>query len=189
MTGAQPAPAPPTRLAPIVVPLLVGAAVALSLGVYAGAHEATGKQTVTLFFTGTINFKVWFATLALVLALFQLATAARLFGKISWPATVPAWLGDAHRLSGTLAFAATLPVAYHCLWSLGFQTDDLRSVVHGVAGCVFYGAFATKVISVRSRRQASWTLPVIGGLTFAALVLVWLTSSLWFMTSANQPIF
>jgi hypothetical protein len=36
-----------------------------------------------------------------------------------------------------------------------------------------------------------WLLPVVGGLTFAALIGVWLTSSLWFMTSrpSGLPLF
>jgi hypothetical protein len=43
---------------------------------------------------------------------------------IRFPRVRPAWLGTAHRLTGTLAFLLTLPVAYHCLWALGFQDFD-----------------------------------------------------------------
>ena len=35
-----------------------------------------------------------------------------------------AWLANAHRISGRIAFLLTLPVAYHCLWSLGWRSTD-----------------------------------------------------------------
>ena len=33
-----------------------------------------------------------------------------------------------------------------------------------------------------------WALPLAGGLVFAALVGIWLTSSLWFFTSSGQAV-
>jgi len=164
------------------VPLVVGGAVAVALGVYGRVHDATHHTLFTLIFTDTIHMKVWLATLAVVLAVVQLLTAMRLYGRIHVPRTVPAWLGDFHRLSGTLVFIVTLPVAFHCLWSLGFQSDlgQTRTLVHSVLGCLFYGAFAAKVISVRSHQLPSWVLPVVGAVTFTTLVGIWLTSSLWF---------
>ena len=50
---------------------------------------------------------------------------------------------------------------------------------------MFYGAFATKVVIVRSRRMPGWALPVAGGILFGALVLIWLTSSLWFFREVS----
>jgi hypothetical protein len=71
---------------------------------------------------------------------------------------------------------------YHCLWSLGFNPGDGGGRVfwHSLFGCAFFGAFATKVLAVRSHRMPGWALPVVGGLLFTVLVLLWLTSSLWF---------
>ena len=177
--------APATRR--VAVLGLVGAAVAVALGVYAQAHDPTNEQPYTLFFTGTLNLKVWFATAAFLLALVQLVTALRLYGKLAWPATLPPWFGELHRLSGTLAFALTLPVAYHCLWALGFQSGDTRVLTHSLLGCVFYGAFATKVLVVRAQGLPGWALPVAGGATFTVLVGLWLTSSLWFFTTVDFP--
>ena len=165
----------------------VGAAVAVALGAYASVHEETNEATYQLFFTGTINLKVWFAPAAVGLAGFQILSAMRIYGRISWPATQPSWLGEAHRLSGTLAFLVSLPVAYHCLWALGFQTDDTRSVIHSVAGCLFYGVFATKVLAVRSKGLPGWTLPVVGGSAFALLAVLWASSSVWFWTEFEFP--
>lgn len=179
------APEAPTRA--VLVVAGAGAAVAVALGAYAAVHDPTDEAPYQLFFSGTINLKVWFATVAMALALFQVASSMRLYGRLSWPAEEPVWLGDAHRLSGTLAFLFSLPVAYHCLWALGFQTDDTRSVVHSTLGCLFYGAFAAKVLSVRSSSMPQWALPVIGGTVFAVLVLVWASSAVWFWTEFEFP--
>ena len=174
---------------PVVVALLVGAGVSVFLGVYGNAHDPTGRAIFTLFFTSTINLKAWFTTAAVVLAGFQVLSGARIVGKISVPANVPGWLGDAHRLSGTLAFALTLPVAYHCLWSLGFESDadQTRRFVHSLLGCFFYGVFAVKIMAVRSRSLPEWVLPVAGGTVFTVLVGLWYTSALWFFRDAGFP--
>ena len=102
----------------------------------------------------------------------------RLFDKISVPRHAPGWLGDAHRLVGTIAFLLTLPVAYQCLWALGFQSTDTRVLVHSILGCFFYGVFTVKVLAVRIHGLPAPTLPLVGGFVFAALVGVWLTSAL-----------
>jgi hypothetical protein len=168
--------------------LLVGGAIALALGVYGKVHDPTHEQPYTLFFTATIQLKVWFATAAIGLAVVQVLLGLRLYDKITVPRRSPGWLGDAHRLVGTLAFVLTLPVAYQCLWALGFQSTDTRVLIHSVVGCFFYGIFAVKVLSVRVRGLPDRTLPLAGGIVFAALVVVWLTSALWFLTSRPSGI-
>ena len=60
-------------------------------------------------------------------------------------------------------------------------------LAHGLAGCFFFGALASKVLVVRTRRMPRWALPVLGGTVFTALTAVWLTSSLWFFTSVEFP--
>jgi len=134
----------------------LGAAVAISLGVYGRVHDPSQQLVFTLFFSSTISMKVWMASVALVLACVQLASALWVYGKLGSGA--PPWAGTAHRISGRLAFIATLPVAYHCLWSFGFQDTNTRVL-----------------------------LPVAGGITFAVLVGVWLTSALWFIDNSGWP--
>ena len=170
---------------------LAGAAVSILLGVYGDTHTPTGEKPYNLFFTDTIQLKVWFATAAVALALLQVLLAMRLYGKLKWPRTAPSWLGDAHRLCGTLAFLITLPVAYQCLWALGFQSTPTRVLVHSIVGCLFYGAFVAKVLSVRVSGLPGWSLPIVRGIVFTALVVVFLTSSVWFVTDgpAGLPIF
>jgi hypothetical protein len=176
----EPSPAPRLALA-----AGIGAAVALTLGVYGNVHDPSQKLVFTLFFSSTISMKVWLGTVALVFAIAQVTTAAWLFGRLPW--TAPAWLGEVHRISGRLAFLVSLPVAYHCLWSLGFQDTDTRVLAHSLLGCAFYGAFAAKVLIVRSKGLPGLALPAAGGTVFAVLVAVWLTSSLWFIDDSGFP--
>ena len=82
-----------------------------------------------------------------------------------------------------------MPVAFHCLWSLGFTSDidDPRTYVHSVVGCVFYGVFVVKVLSVRIHELPKWLLPAAGSATFLALAVLWATSSLWFFQNVSFP--
>ena len=169
----------------LLVAAAVGAAVALTLGIYGNVHDPSQKLVFTLFFSSTISLKVWLATVAVALAVAQLLTAAWVFGKLPWSA--PSWVGPIHRMSGRLAFLVSLPVAYHCLWSLGFQDSSTRVLAHSILGCAFYGAFATKVTIVRSRGLPGAALPVAGGLAFAVLVAAWYTSALWFIDEQGFP--
>lgn len=173
----------------LLIVTLLGAAVSVALGVYGRFHDPAGQQTVTVFFGSTLAFKAWMATVVVTLALVQLLTALRIWGKISWPKTMPSWFGQVHRLSGTLAFLTSLPVAYHCLWAIGFEPDltQTRRFAHSLLGCLFYGAFLVKVFVVRSHNLGGWVLPLIGGTVFTTLVALWLTSSLWFFTTVGFP--
>ena len=69
--------------------LLAGAAVSVALGVYGRVHDPTGEKPYTLFFSDTINLKVWFATAAVFLATVQVLLALRLYGKVHVPRTSP----------------------------------------------------------------------------------------------------
>lgn len=180
----------PERVSPtVIVAAATGAAVSVAVGVYGQVHDPTGSQTISLFFSSTLAFKSWVTTGVVLLALFQAFTAMRMFGKISFPRNVPTWMGQTHRLSGTIILIATLPVAYHCLWALGFEPDisEPRRFVHSLLGSAFYGAFVTKVIAVRSKSVPSWFLPTMGGLVFSLLLGLWLTSSLWYFTNVEFP--
>ena len=171
---------------PLFGVVIAGALIAVSLGVYARTHPPARRETLQLFFTGTLPFKAWTTTLILALAIFQLVTALRMYGRLRPRRALPEWVGPAHRLSGTVAFIVSLPVAFHCLWSIGVTpVADLRAIVHAVLGCMFYGAIVIKVAAVRSPGLPAWVLPVVGGTVFTTLVGIWLTSSLWFFTTVG----
>jgi len=144
----------------------IEAGVAVALGVFGRVHEPTYGDLPALGFSSTATFKAWTGTLVVALALVQLVTALWLYGRLPGVRAAPQWLGPAHRASGTLAFVLSLPVAAYCLYGFGFAPEPLstRTLVHSLAGCAFYGAFAAKVMLVHTRRLPGWALPVAGGL-------------------------
>ena len=94
-----------------------------------------------------------------------------------------------HRWSGRLAILLTLPVAYHCIFLLGYGDYSTRVQVHSLLGSVIYGAFIAKVLVVRGgSRFPGWVLPLAGGTLFAILLGLWLTSSLWFFRNVGVGI-
>ncbi|WP_433158736.1 DUF6529 family protein [Kribbella sp. CA-247076] len=165
-----------------VIPLSVGAAVAVALGVYGRLHEPTGVAVNLAGFSSPQAVKAWLTTVALVLAVVQLVSALALFGQLG-PLAGRRWIGPVHRWSGRAAVAVTLPVVAHCLYALGFQYDEPRVLVHSLLGCFFYGAFAAKMLTLSRNDLPRWLLPAVGGAVFTGLVCLWLTSSLWFFTT------
>ncbi|WP_163549819.1 DUF6529 family protein [Candidatus Frankia nodulisporulans] len=184
---AQPSARPGSRGTAVAGVLLLGAAVAVATGVYAKVHEPAGKPLFDLGFSGTLPMKAWLTTAAVVLALVQLTSALWMWGRLPGAGAAPGWIGPLHRWSGTTAFVLTLPVAFTCVWSLGFATGEPRVVAHGIAGCAFYGAYAAKMLSLRVRGMPGWALPVLGSLVLSSLVALWLTASLWFFTQSGIP--
>jgi Family of unknown function (DUF6529) len=163
-----------------------GALVAVSLGIYGNVHDPANDLAITLGFRDTITMKVWLASVAVLFALVQVLSAAWMYGRLPL-GDAPEWIGGLHRISGRLAFLFSLPVAYHCLYQLAFQHSSARVLAHSLLGCAFYGAFATKVVIVRSRGLPGLALPVAGGLLFTLLIAAWLTSGLWFISENGFP--
>jgi hypothetical protein len=176
---------PPNAAPRLLAAAALGAGVAVALGVYGRVHDPSQELVFTLFFSSTISMKVWLGTAAAALAVVQVISAMWVYGR--FPGRTPAWAGSVHRISGRLAFIVSLPVAYHCLWSLGFQDTDTRVLAHSLLGCAVYGAFAAKVTIVRSRGLPGIALPVAGGIMFAILIGAWLTSALWFIDERGWP--
>jgi len=134
-----------------------GAVVSVALGVYGSQHQPTGQAIFTFGFGSMIAMKVWLGLAVGALALVQLVSALWMYGKLGRPAGRA--VAITHRLSGTTAILVSLPVAYSCLWSLGFQTYDTRVLVHSLFGCVLYGAFVTKILALKSGSSPGWLLP------------------------------
>jgi len=178
----RPAPASAGTVAKLIVPLAIGAGVAVVLGVYGKVHTPTGIAVSVAGFSGPLTVKVWLATVAVVFAVVQLVTALAMWGRLPLRGS---WVAPAHRWSGRIAFVLTLPVVVHCLYALGFATYDLRTFAHSLLGCLFFGAFTTKMLVLTKHGLAGWVLPLFGGLVFAALVGVWATSALWFFSTSG----
>jgi hypothetical protein len=184
--------APRSVTAPLAA-FAAGAVVALCLGIFGRIHDPTIDGTTTLGYDTVIDMKVVLTAVVAVLVLLQLVGALWMYGRLGGPA--PSWVGPAHRASGTLAFLLAVFVGYHCLWALGLEYGELhtgepvplRAVIHGVVGCVVFGAFVVKVVAVRSHRSPGWFLPLAGGLLLAALVVVIGTSTGWYLTQEGWP--
>ena len=148
--------------------------------------ESAYVDLVTTVFSTPIAFKAWFATAAAAFAVVQVLTGARIFGKLTGIVPVPPpRVNRIHRWSGRLAILCTLPVAFHCIFILGFKTDDTRVLAHSLLGTFIYGVFVVKVFYVRDRDHPRWTLPLVGGTLFTVLALLWSTSSLWYFTQVR----
>jgi hypothetical protein len=158
---------------------MVGSLVAVLLGVYGSLHEPTGFSVNISGFSSGAYAKAWLATVAVLLAVVQLVTARMMYS----PAATPAWVPGLHRWSGRIALLLTVPVVVHCLFALGFETYSVRVLVHSVVGCVVYGAFVAKMLSLTRPGVPGWALPLLGGLLFTALVAVWFTSAVWLFDS------
>lgn len=185
--------AAPRSMAVPLTAFAAGAVVALLVGVFGKVHDPTLDGTTPLWFDTVIAMKVVVSTVVGVLAVLQVIGALWIYGKLGIAA--PPWLGKAHRASGTVALVLALFVAYSCLWALGLESGTFadgekvptRTVVHGVLGCAVLGALVVKIVAVRSKRAPGWFLPVAGGLLFALLIAVVLTSAVWYLGKNGWP--
>jgi Family of unknown function (DUF6529) len=163
------------------LPAVAGVGVAVGLGVYGRLHDPAGTSEI-IGFVRPLSIKAWLATAVAALAGVQLVSALALYGKL--PSA--RWVPPLHRWSGRLAVLVSLPVAVHCLYALGFRADDPRVLAHSLLGCLFYGAFVAKMLLIsRPGEQRPWVIPLAAGLVLTAVAGLWLTSSLWFFTTAG----
>ena len=164
-------------------------ALAVALGVFLWARAITPDYTASLFgqsAADTFPLKSWMASGVAALALWQLASALWIYGKLG-PTRHPRWLGPAHRLSGAAAILISLPIARHCLVAYGFRSLDARTLIHSIAGCFFYGAVAAKITVVHTRRLPGLALPIAGGALVTLVAALWYTSALWYFNGFKLP--
>jgi hypothetical protein len=173
-----------TGSAAAVGAVLIGAAVAVGLGVFGKVHEPQFFSINVAGFSSGLAVKTWLATLAVGLALFQFGSAFAMYGLLP-RGRAPSWVSTAHVWSGRLAVLASVPVAVHCLYALGFQATDTRVLFHSLFGCFFYGAFVAKMLLLTRKGLAPWVIPIAGGLVFFGLIFTWLTSALWFFQTSG----
>jgi Family of unknown function (DUF6529) len=148
--------------------------------------SSTYSDLVEAVFSSTIAAKAWLASAAVTLVVVQLLTASRMWGKLE--RIVPmsfATCKRIHLVSGRLAFLLSLPVFFHCVTILGFQTSNTRVAIHSITGSFVYGVLAAKVLVIRRKGYPHWVLPMLGGSLAAILVTLWLTSSLWYFTNVR----
>ena len=173
-------------MASIKLPCGFGAFVALTVGLVAGTstRESYEAPFPHLFFSDTLHLKAWLITTALLLAMGQLLTASRIYQVLRFPPQ-GRFYDLVHRWSGRVAILLTLPVAYHCIFLLGFGTYSVRAVVHSLLGSFLYGVLVSKVFILHSKGFGAWALPIAGGALFAVLLGLWLTSAFWFFRTVG----
>jgi Family of unknown function (DUF6529) len=143
------------------------------------------SDLVTTVFSSTIAAKAWLATIVIVLALVQVTTAARMWGRLRFLPVRGPVVARIHRWSGRCAFLVSLPVFFHCVTILGFQTPGARVALHSIAGTFLYGVFAAKILILRDRELPGWALPAAGATLASVLGVLWLTSALWYFTNVR----
>jgi uncharacterized protein DUF6529 len=173
-----------TNLVRPVLPLVLFALITLTVGLVATAtvREPYATSFFHPFFSDVLQMKAWLVTAAVVLACGQLLTAARIYELLGFPPK-GRFYHVVHRWSGRATIVLTLPVAYHCIFLLGFSANSPRVLIHSLLGSALYGAVVAKVLVVRSSRFPAWVLPVAGALLFSILLGLWLTSALVFFAA------
>jgi hypothetical protein len=177
----------PARRAPqgtLLIAVVLGVGISVGLGVYGKFHQPTGVAISLAGFSSGLAVKSWLASVAVALALVQLVTALRMYGRLGRAASGRV-ASVVHRWSGRLAVLVSVPVAVQCLYALGFQDYSTRVLLHSLLGCFFYGAFAAKMMLLSRNGAPKWALPVFGGLVLTALTALWLTSALWFFGTSG----
>ncbi len=164
----------------------------IAVGLYVFGTEHTPDYSGTGLFgktaTDTLPLKSWLATGVLALAAVQIGLALWMYGKLPGIAASGTRPRTVHRAVGTVAVLATLPIAYHCAFAYGVETNiDARVAVHSLAGCFLYGAIAAKLVIVRSRRLPGWALPLAGGTLVTLVAVLWYTSALWYFDDYSLP--
>jgi hypothetical protein len=172
-----------------VLPLLLFAFTALIVGLVASKTVRQPYETPFshLFFSDTLHMKAWLITAVLLLGLGQLLTASRIYQLVRFPPK-GRFYHLVHRWSGRTAIVLTLPVAYHCIFMLGFGTNDSRVYIHSLLGSFLYGVLVAKLFIVHTNGFRGWVLPLAGGVLFCILVGLWLTSAFWFFSNVGLGI-
>ncbi|HEX2096600.1 MAG TPA: DUF6529 family protein [Solirubrobacterales bacterium] len=117
--------------------------------------------------------KVVLASVALALAVYQVALAAIAYERLRprfLSAAVASWT---HRASGDVILLLVAAVATACISYYGFEDGG----AHAVAACVLLVVLGAKVLAVRLGGRLGRLLPLLGLSLFAALTVTWLTSA------------
>ena len=183
-----------TRFGPLARLLLpAGLALAIAAGLYAFGTQHVPDYSGTALFgrtaADTLSLKSWLATGLLALASLQLGLALWIYGKLPGIDAAGPRTANLHRALGIMALLVTLPIAYHCAFAYGVQTNiDARVAVHSLAGCFFYGAVAAKLVTVRASGLPGWALPLAGGTLVVLVAVLWYSSALWYFNDYSLPL-
>lgn len=170
--------------------MAVGTGLAIAVALYVFGRLHTPNYATALFGrrgSAANMFKAELGTAMLGLAALQLVLALWIYGRLLGAGPGPRPVHIAHRAGGMVLFLLSLPIAYHCISAYGVQLANARVALHSIVGCFFYGAFAAKVLVVRSPHLPGWTLPLAGGTLVTLIAILWYSAALWQLDGLNVP--
>jgi hypothetical protein len=133
------------------------------------------EDTLESLMRGNVaSVKTVLTTVALALAVYQLALIAVAYGRVRLPALAAPSAGVAHRAAGDTIAALLAFLAVACLAVYGFEDDMM---VHNIAGAALVALLVAKITVVRWRLGMSRGLPLFGLTVFALLAVTWATSA------------
>ena len=118
--------------------------------------------------------KVLLASVALALAVYQLALIAVGYGKLRPPFLGAGPATRTHRAVGDTIAVLLVITAVMCVGYFGFEDD---ASLHVVAAIALLSVLALKVVVVRRWHAMSRFLPALGISVWLLLALTWLTSA------------
>ena len=120
--------------------------------------------------------KIVLASVALALAIYQLAVIAVAYGRVRLPFLASGVASTAHRSVGDTIASIVLVVTVMCLVMFGFDAESDAGEIHVVAATAFLAVLMLKIIVVRSGRGGR-ALPWLGGSVFVLLGATWASSA------------
>ena len=133
-----------------------------------------GDAVETLTRGNVAEVKVLLASVALALAVYQLAVIAVGYGRVRVPFLAPAPAFRAHRAVGDTIALLLLCTGVFCVSFYGFEDDH---ALHAYAGTALLAVLALKISVVRRDFGLGRFLPVLGISVFGLLCLTWATSA------------
>jgi hypothetical protein len=118
--------------------------------------------------------KVVLASVALALAVYQLALIAVGYGKVRPPFLGARPASTAHRSIGDAIALLLVVVGVTCVSVYGFDDDE---TVHAIAGTALLAILTLKVAVVRRGLGLGRALPLLGISVFTLLAVTWATSA------------
>jgi hypothetical protein len=126
--------------------------------------------------------EVVLASVALALAVYQLALIAVGYGKVRPPFLGWRTASFAHRASGDVIAVLVVVVAVACLAHFGFEDDG---GLHRITGFALLVVLAFKIAVIRWWHGLGRLLPILGTCVFVLLALTWFTSAGHFLAGGE----
>jgi hypothetical protein len=168
--------------------LVLAAAVTAVLVIVGRVHQPDYSASIFgQIALGALRLKSWIATVTLGLAGLQVLLALWLYRKLPFAPAPARWVGVAHRLTGVVLLAVTIPGGRALPDRLRSPADTPEGGGSLAGGLLLVRAFAAKVLLVQSKRLPGWVLPVVGGTLVVVVIVLWYTAALYYFNGFQLP--